>query len=163
MSETKAQKTASLEKAVALYRSGISPRECELKTGVNYQKVQREANKRGIKKGDLNQLINSIASDKLELESLNETDESLVSKLANDLAADKKMIRALTTNNLAGVSKKLADHNNMTMTDHRSAQELIDKASITLNINNRHAPPVQVQQNTQQVTEVVFTRAKRES
>jgi hypothetical protein len=75
-----------LDDAIALFRSGKSPRECDKLTGVNYKKVEREAKKRGVTKGDVSHLVVSMASDKRDFVSLPVSVQDIVSK-----AVDKQL------------------------------------------------------------------------
>ena len=43
----------TLDDAIALFRAGHSPRECEKLTGIQFMKIVRESKKRGVEKGDL--------------------------------------------------------------------------------------------------------------
>ncbi len=142
-------KDLDLDRAIALFRSGESLRECEKQTGVNYRKIDREAKKRGVSKGDVSQLISSMASDKVSFVTLPVTEQMLVTKEVNKLAAHKQIIHTMTETNLVGVGEKLKNHEELSMLDHKNAQDLIDKASITLGVNERHSKPTQVSQTTQ--------------
>lgn len=70
----------TLDDAIALFRAGHSLRDCEKLTGINYRKVEREAKKRGVEKGDLSQLTNSIAKNTSEFVALCDTEQELVTK-----------------------------------------------------------------------------------
>jgi len=144
-------KDLDLDRAIALFRSGESLRECEKKTGVNYRKIDREAKKRGVSKGDVSQLISSMASDKVSFVTLPATEQMLVTKKVNKLAAHKQIIHTMTETNLVGVGEKLKNHEELSMLDHKNAQDLIDKASVTLGVNQRHANGANIQQNNQTV------------
>ncbi len=142
-------KDSDLDRAIALFRSGESLRECAKQTGVNYRKIDREAKKRGVSKGDVSQLISSMASDKASFVTLPVTEQALVTEEVNKLAAHKQTIRTMTENNLVGVGEKLKNHEELSMLDHKNAQDLIDKASVTLGVNERHSKSTQVSQTTQ--------------
>jgi hypothetical protein len=47
----------TLDEAIAFFRSGKSVRECEKLTGINYKKIEREAKKLGVVKGDGNDSV----------------------------------------------------------------------------------------------------------
>jgi len=70
----------TIDDAIALFREGHSPRECEKLTGINFMKIVREAKKRGVEKGDLIQLESSIASNTAEFVTLNVTEQDSVTK-----------------------------------------------------------------------------------
>jgi len=99
-----------------------------------------------------------------ELANLSDKEVTSVSEQTKQAIEDAKMIRTLTKNNMIGVGIKLTNHALLTMLDHKNAQDLIDKASITLGISDRHAKPSNVQQNTQNntVARVTFRRATKE-
>ena len=68
----------TLEEAIGLFRQGKSPRECEKLTGINYKKIDREAKKLGITKGDLSQLTSSIVRNTSDFVSLPVSDQDAV-------------------------------------------------------------------------------------
>jgi len=70
----------TLDDAIALYRAGNSLRDCEKLTGINYRKVEREAKKRGVEKGDLSQLTSSIAANTSKFVALSVTEQDSVTK-----------------------------------------------------------------------------------
>lgn len=70
----------TIDEAIALFRSGKSPRECDKLTGINYKKIEREAKKRGVEKGDLSQLTQSLAMDTAKYVSLSVADQDIVTK-----------------------------------------------------------------------------------
>ena len=60
----------ALEDALAYYLAGKSVRECEKLTGTNFMKVEREAKKRGLVKGSVLRLEESMAKDRAEFVTL---------------------------------------------------------------------------------------------
>ncbi|MDF1688543.1 MAG: hypothetical protein P1U35_02910 [Cycloclasticus sp.] len=50
------------------------------------------------------------------------------------LNQDTLMIRTLTKNNMIGVEEKLKNHTELSMFDHKNAQDVIDKAGVTLGV-----------------------------
>lgn len=70
----------TLDDAIALFRAGHSPRECDKLTGINYKKIEREAKKRGVEKGDLSHLTQSMASDTAKYVALGVADQDIVTK-----------------------------------------------------------------------------------
>lgn len=70
----------TIDDAIALFRAGHSLRDCEKLTGINYRKVEREAKKRGVEKGDLSQLTSSIAKNTAEFVTLSVTEQDSVTK-----------------------------------------------------------------------------------
>lgn len=53
----------TLNDAVALYRMGKSPAQCEKLTGIHYKKIEREVKKLGVLKGDVSSLTSDLARD----------------------------------------------------------------------------------------------------
>lgn len=154
---------STLEDALALFASGKSPRECEKLTEIPATTIARNAKARGIKKGSVAQLIGDAARVRLEIGALDAPVAQVVNDAVDELTANEIMIRNLTNKNMAGVGVKLDNHTELNMLDHKNAQDLIDKASITLGVNERHAKPANVQQNTQNntVARVTFRRATK--
>jgi len=70
--------TKTLDDAIALYRQGHSPRECDRLTGVNYKKIEREAKRLGIVKGDLSHLTERIVKDTSDFVSLDVANQDAV-------------------------------------------------------------------------------------
>lgn len=104
---------------------------------------------------NLEVIINKKVNAEQEIAKLNEQEVNTVNEHVNRKIEDSKMIRALTKNNMVGVAAKLKNHKELDMLAHKNAQDLIDKASITLGINQRHAPKSETNinntnENTQQ-------------
>lgn len=112
---------------------------------------------KGVDKDLTSTLTRKIESEQ-ELAELSDKELTSIDTLAKQAVEDAKMIRTLTKNNMVGVGAKLQDHSRLNMLDHKNAQELIDKASITLGVNDRHAKPASIQQNTQNNTESTVQR-----
>ena len=70
----------TLDDAIALFRAGHSPRECEKLTGIQFMKIVREAKKRGVEEGDLIQLKSSMAENVTKFDTLNDTEQETVTK-----------------------------------------------------------------------------------
>lgn len=101
---------------------------------------------------DLTPILTRKIESEQELAELSDKELTSVNDRAKHIIEDAKMIRTLTKNNMVGVGAKLQDHSKLNMLDHKNAQDLIDKASITLGVNDRHAKPANIQQNTQNNT-----------
>ena len=135
---------------------------------------QELADKHKTSRSNVAKLVSGIEKDlittvtkKIEIEQeiaeLSDKEVTSVTEQAKQAIEDAKMIRTLTKNNMVGVGVKLTNHAELSMLDHKNAQDLIDKASITLGVNDRHAPPANIQQNTQNntVARVTFRRATK--
>ena len=142
------------DQAKAMFEGGATLSEIETKTRIGKSTVSKKAKALCWDKG-INQRIILEESNALTMKStfnqhqLNYHDEEV-----NRLTEDAKMIRALTNRNMVGVSKKLEVDEELSMFDHKNAQDLIDKASITLGVNDRHAKPTQVNQTNQTLVNV---------
>ena len=68
----------TLDDAIALFRAGHSPRECDKLTGINYKKIEREAKKRCVTKGDLSQLTSSITRDTRAFVKLSVSEQDII-------------------------------------------------------------------------------------
>lgn len=146
-------------KARVMFEAGKVLTDIEHKTGINFSTIGKKAKKEGWVKSKNANLIANEVKVIAEKGQLNPNELEFHRQEVDRLSKDELMIRTLTKNNMVGVGKKLNDHQSLNMLDHKNAQDLIDKASITLGVNQRHAQGVNVQQNTQ-VAEIVFTRAK---
>ena len=74
-----------------------------------------------------------------EIAELSDKEVTSVTEQTKQAIEDAKMIRSLTKSNMIGVADKLSQYEALNMLDHKNAQDLIDKASITLKVNQRHA------------------------
>jgi len=111
---------------------------------------------------DLTPVLTRKIESEQELAELTDKELTSVNDQAKHIIEDAKMIRLLTKNNLVGVGAKLKAHTDLNMLDHKNAQDLIDKASVTLNVNDRHAKPAQIQQNNQtSVADAMISLANR--
>ena len=137
------------EKARVMFEAGKSLNQIAGVTDINRASIGRKANIEGWEKGLNRQLIQDEARVLVEKETLSDTAVSFHNEEVERLTRDAKMINSLSRNNLKGLSEKIKSPSDMTVADHKLAQEAIDKASVTLNVNNRHAAPTQIQQNTQ--------------
>ena len=150
-----------LEQLLADWRTGgYSQQELADKHKTSRPNVARLV--KGVDKDLTSTLTRKVESEQ-ELAELTDKELTSVNEQAKQLIEDAKMIRALTKNNMVGVGVKLTNHAELSMLDHKNAQDLIDKASITLGVNERHAKPTNVQQNTQNntVARVTFRRATK--
>ena len=67
---------------------------------------------------------------------LSEQQVNILDKDMARLSQDALMIRTLTKNNMVGVEEKLKNHTELSMSDHKNAQDVIDKAGVTLGMIN---------------------------
>lgn len=75
---------AKMEEALSHVKSGKSFRQAYLLTGVNYKKIEREAAKRGIKKGDLSQIIAEKTMVETKFVSLCDSDKTIVNDIVDE-------------------------------------------------------------------------------
>jgi len=131
---------------------------------------QELADKHGTSRSNVSKLVNGIDKDlaaivakriavEQDITGLSGKEMDSVNEQTIQAIEAGKIIQVLTRNNLDGVAVKLQNHDELSMLDHKNAQDLIDKASITLGVNARHAQAANIQQNNQAVTELVITRA----
>ena len=144
----------TIEDALALYRSGKSTRECDKLTGINYKKIEREAKKRGVEKGDVSQLTSSMVRDKVEFVSLPVAVQEVVTNDVDERTKHIQILNKMTLKNLSVMGKKVNE--DFEMVEHKLFQETVNKAAEQLLgkepqtvINNTNA-----QQNNQEITEI---------
>ena len=117
----------TIEDALALYRSGKSTRECDKLTGINYKKIEREAKKRGVEKGDVSQLTSSMVRDKVEFVSLPVAVQEVVTNDVDERTKHIQILNKMTLKNLSFMNKKMdADFE---MVEHKLFQETVNKAA----------------------------------
>jgi len=119
--------TKTIEDALALFRAGKSVRECEKLTNINYKKIEREAKKRGISKGDVSQLTARMAKDKIEFVALPVAVQNVVTKEVDERTKHIQILNNMTLKNLAVMNKKVNE--NFEMNEHKLFQETVNKAS----------------------------------
>jgi len=127
---------------------GYSQRKLAKKHGISTGMVAK-LTKGVIKESE--QLVSDLVQVNQGLAAKTEKEVSAISEQVSNRLQDEEMIRRLTKNNMVGVSKKLVNHMKLSMLDHKNAQDLIDKASVTLGVNERHSKPTQVSQTSQTV------------
>ena len=144
----------TIEDALALYRSGKSTRECDKLTGINYKKIEREAKKRGVEKGDVSQLTSSMVRDKVEFVSLPVAVQEVVTNDVDERTKHIQILNKMTLKNLSVMGKKVNE--DFEMVEHKLFQETVNKAAEQLLgkepqtvINNTNA-----QQNNKEITEI---------
>lgn len=120
----------TIDDAIALFRSGKSPRECDKLTGINYKKIEREAKKLGVTKGDLSHLIHRMAKDRLEFVALPDADQDIVTKNVDDMLRNMQFFSNATIKNCIEMMKKVGV--NMEIVEHKLVQETLSKAKETV-------------------------------
>jgi hypothetical protein len=75
------------EEAKALYKAGKSLRDIEKETGIPRPTIDRKAKKEGWTKDELRQLVVDMTRDKVTFETLNETEQKVVSKIVTEDAS----------------------------------------------------------------------------
>ena len=131
----------------------------EKQTGISKGAISKKSKKETWDRSKGKRLVLEDVRVQLEKGNKSERELELHTREVNKLTEDAKMLRTLTKNNMVGVGVKLKHHDELSMLDHKNAQDLIDKASITLGVNARHAQAANIQQNNQAVTEIAITRA----
>ena len=140
--------------AQVMFEAGKSLGEINKVTTIDRSAISRTAKNKGWLKGVNQQLIADSVRIEEEKSTLNQQQLTFHDEEVSRQTEDAKMIRTLTNNNMDGVSKKLKNHDELSMLDHKNAQDLIDKASITLGVNQRHANGVTIQNTNAQQTVV---------
>lgn len=105
---------------------------------------------------DIPQDLASVLTHKIESEQelaeLSDKELTIVDTLAKSKIEDAKMIRTMSKNNMVGLGKKLVQHEDMSISDHLAAANAIDRTSITLGVNDRHANGIAISNTVQTVT-----------
>lgn len=92
-----------LELALAAYRMGLSPNECEKKYFINYKKVAREARKRGYTKGDLSSLTQELVRVREEIVQLPGQQQDTIGQEA-DRILNAKLFYANSARKVANIA-----------------------------------------------------------
>lgn len=149
------------DKVQVLFEGNVVPQKIADKYGVHRSSIEKKAQKEGWIKGKNTKLIVEDARVAAEKEQLNPQELEFHNEEVKKLTKNTIMIHSLTKNNLVGVAEKLKKHETLDMAAHKNAQDLIDKASITLGVNPRHAPKgetsinnTNAQQNNQEIKRI---------
>lgn len=141
------------EQLLADWRAGgYTQQELSDKYGTSRSNVAKLVN--GVKKDLLDTVTKKIQVEQ-DIAALTEQEVTSVTEQTKQAIEDAAMIRLLTKNNMVGVSAKLKQHDGLSMLDHKHAQDLIDKASVTLKVNDRFSKAANIQQNMQNVNKSV--------
>jgi len=135
--------------AKTLFELGKPLSYIERETGISKGAISKKSKKGAWFKGKGKQLVLDDARVTVEKATKSKRELELHNEEVNKLTKNELMIRELTNDNMIGVRHKLRNHEALTMLDHKAAQDLIDKASLTLGVNERHSKPTQVSQSTQ--------------
>ena len=142
--------------AQAMFEGGASLTDISRKTDIDKSTISKKAKKQGWQKGVNQQLIADEVRVTAEKSTLNQPqteyhDEQVKHRL--------EMLREIQTFSTAAM-KKAGDllQSTDTGSDFKAIIDGVDKLSITTGINERHAKPTQVQQNTQNNGEKTITR-----
>lgn len=122
-----------------LFEGDVVPQKIADKFGINRSSIVKKAAKEGWVKGKNIDLIIDDTEVTAKKAQLNSQELEFHNTEVNRRSRDMIMIHSLTKNNLVGVAEKLENHKNLDMMGHKNAQDLIDKASVTIGVNQRHA------------------------
>jgi len=134
----------TLNDAVALYRMGKSPAQCEKLTGIHYKKIEREVKKLGVSKGDVSTLTSDLARDLGDFVKLPVEVQALVS---NEVAR-LNHFKALRDEVADLAFTKLKDSIvNCENNELKGIVDALDKLCITTEIAPRHSTASNVVNN----------------
>lgn len=120
----------TIEEALALFRSGKSPRECDKLTGINYKKIEREAKKLGYTRGDVSQLTASMARDKAEFVALPVAVQDIVTKEVEERTKHIQFFTNSTLKNCSIMMKKV--DMDTEFAEHKFVQDTLFKGKETV-------------------------------
>jgi len=141
------------------FEAGLSLSEITDKTGISKSQISKKANSENWKKGnEKKQLIIEAIKVQEKKETLNETALNVHNEIVEEYLRSKDLIFKSTLKNISMMAKKLNDGS--TIAEHKLAQDTIDKASLTLGVNQRHSnTQVSIENQNQQntPTQIIFS------
>ena len=143
--------------AQAMFEGGASLAEISTKTAIDRSSVSKKAKKLGWVKGKNQQLILDAARVTAERSTLN-AQQGDYHDFQVSFHVGLMFDLEIFSNSVMKKANNLIDSAE-TGSDFKAIVEGVDRLTILTRFNDRHSKPVQPQQNTQQVSEVVFTRA----
>ena len=149
--------------AQAMFEGGASLQEISFKTDIDKSTISKKAKSLGWEKGINQHMIADEVRVSAEKSTLNQPQ---VEYHDEQVKAQLELLREIKMFSGAAMSKAHELLSSSTSgSDFKAIVEGVDKLSITTGVNERHAKPAQVQQNTQNngTTELVITRAIREN
>lgn len=132
---------AKLEDAMGYYEMGKSCQECENLTGINLKRVEREAKKRGLSRGNLVELVENKVAIDVQMSKMTPQTRYIVE---NEAQIRQKHIEFFNNAALSNVKNALAagcegqsDHRHLSATIKESRETVLGKqADVAIQINN---------------------------
>ncbi|MBL1320111.1 MAG: hypothetical protein COA63_003490 [Methylophaga sp.] len=125
------------ELAQALFEAGKSLSVIVAETEIAKSTLSEKAKKQEWEKGLNEQLILDDVRVQLEKTNLNDLQAKIHAKEVEKLLSNQMMVKTLSRVNMTGIGEKLLSPEDMTINDHKIIQDTIDKASLTLGVNQR--------------------------
>jgi len=128
---------AKWELARALFEAGKSLSVIVAETEIAKSTLSEKAKKDAWEKGLNEQLILDDVRVQIEKANLSELQAKIHAREVEKLLSNQMMVITLSRANMSGIGEKLLSPENMTIIDHKIIQDTIDKASLTLCVNQR--------------------------
>ncbi len=146
------------DEARALYKAGKSLREIEKETGIPRPSIDRRAKKEGWTKDELRQLVAGMTRDKVVFETLNETEQKVVSKIVTEDASREIKFKSMRDKIAEKAFKRIDSELDLCEVQHiKPLIEAADKtcvmAEIAPRFNANAGTNITNQQNTQAIIE----------
>ena len=143
------------DKAKAMFEGGASLKDINYETNIDKSTVSKKAKKEGWEKGKNSTVIQAEAMVIAEKSTMNQPQLNYHNNEVDRLTKDTRMIHGLTKGNLSGISRHIKA-GRMGVADHKKAQDMIDKASVTLGVSQRFSTQASTVINNQQNTQVNY-------
>lgn len=137
-----AKKTIDQKKKACLleFKTGrFTQRELAAKHDLSLGTVSRIT--KGVKQ-TLEHAVQSVSLATLATKDLTKDEMNTVQSVADTLSANTLMIQSATNTNINGLVETLENSKELEPLDHKHAQDAIDRASLTLKVNPRHAQSI---------------------
>lgn len=150
------------KKVQAVYETGEPLKSIEKKTGINRGSISRKATREGWEKTKLQPLVDRAISVELEKDGLDATQREVVETTIDEKVRATRLVHQLTKLNLRDISGKLGVGLD-SIVENKMAQDAIDKASLTLGVNQRFASNFVNVSNENTVSQIRIIRDDEDS
>jgi len=148
------------QKAKTLFEAGLSLSQISQKTGIDKSSISKKAKIQLWKSGEHSDYIEAKAKIVEKKSTLSVEKINILDEIADEAIANKRLVYGVAQKALQKASTLLDQSEDMN--ELKTAVELADRASLTLGVNPRHAPKVEIQntnaQQNNQPTQIIVTR-----
>jgi hypothetical protein len=136
------------QRARTYYEAGLTLREIEKRTGINYAVISKKAKAEIWQQGANADYIEAKVTIATKKATKKATEIQVLDEIADEAIANKKLVYSITAKALKRIETIIDTLDNPN--DLKAVVEMADKSSLTLGVNARHSnQQINVQNNTQ--------------